>query len=349
MTVCDVRYLLTCVAVAVLANIGTARAQTDDLAARGESPTSRMQRDFHHGLLGAALDAASVGSHTPGIHPLAPCKSRARHRSRGGLGARQDSCHGPLAAPPAERTFQVQVQAQGEGARAAASDWGPLSGRLSFHVNVAFQASSQQLGETTSFRAYGEPATFQTQHDVAGGVLVDVGGSILTWRQLAVGASYTQLNGSDTATVTGTVPHPLDFNNPRTVPPQTEQLEHRERATHVYASWFMPLTDKVDVAVFGGPTFFNLRQGVVSNVIATEAGGPPFRAVNVQVITDEHTLNGVGFNVGADLTFMVSRVLGVGYFARFSSTSIDVPASSGSTLSVKVGGFQTGGGLRLRF
>ena len=252
------------------------------------------------------------------------------------------------------------THAQGSGENAAtpppAADEGKSGnvlrsfvGRLSVHVNGAYQPTVRRYDRSWTFQAYGEQAQFRSREEFGGGDHVDAGGTLRIWRALELGASYTQVSRSGTAEVTGTVPHPFDGGRDRTASAQSLKLSHRQRATHAYGSWRFRPRDEWSVALSAGPTYFNVRQGVVANVTASETGGPPFPDVNLQLEAGEHTRNGVGFNAGADVTFMLTRSLGVGYFARLVLGSVDVPSSTGSRDKYYVGGFQTGVGLRLRF
>ena len=223
-----------------------------------------------------------------------------------------------------------------------------LAGRLSVHLGGSYQVASRAFETQTGFAVYGEEARFSTRQEFSGGSHVDVGGTARIWRQLAIGASYTDVSNAGTAVVTGTVPHPLDFDRDRSVSAQAVALSHRQRATHVYAAWRLGLYRSLDVTVFAGPTYFNLVQGVITDLTVKEMDGRTFQQVAVQARTGEGVLNGLGFNVGADVTWMVTRWLGVGYTARATAGSVDAPASSISAPVHSVGGFQTGIGLRLR-
>lgn len=227
-------------------------------------------------------------------------------------------------------------------------------GRLRVHVNGAYQYFSRRSETATTFRAYGEEARFLTRQEFRGGAHVDAGGTVRVWRELALGASYSQGTNAGAAVVTGTVPHPLETGNDRRVPRQTLALAQRQRATHVYAAWRVPLRDTIAVDFSAGPTYFNLRRGVVANLIPAEASGPPFPDVALRVETGEHTRNGVGYNAGVDVTLRVTPAtqalnVGIGWFVRVSGGSVALPAEAGSPRTVPVGGFQTGAGLRLRF
>lgn len=227
-------------------------------------------------------------------------------------------------------------------------------GRFRAHVNWAYQASSTQSEIPAAFRAYGEEARFLTRQEFRGGAHVDAGGALRVWRALAVGASYTQMTNAGAAVVNGTVPHPLETGNDRTVPEQALALVHRQRATHAYVAWRVSMRDTFEVDFSAGPTYFNLRQGVVANLILVETSGPPFPEVGLQVETGEHTRNGVGYNAGVDVTFMVTPAtriprVGIGWFARVTGGSVALPLDAASRRRISVGGFQTGVGLRLLF
>ena len=94
-----------------------------------------------------------------------------------------------------------------------------LKGRFSVHVNGGFQSGTDTVRRTFVFRAYGEDARFDENHETQDGTLLDLGGSIQVWEQLRVGASYSQLTKSDSSRLTGTVPHPTAINLSRTIDP----------------------------------------------------------------------------------------------------------------------------------
>ena len=227
-------------------------------------------------------------------------------------------------------------------------------GRLQVHVNGAYQDASRRNQTEITFPTYGEQSRFATREDFRGGGHVDVGGTLRVWRRLLFGASYTQVNNSGSAVVTGTVPHPLVVGRDRTVPEQTVSLPRRERAMHAFLGWRLPLRNALDVELSAGVTYFSLRQGVIVHLVPGETGGPPFAEVGLQVDTGEHTRNGAGFNAGIDVTYMLTPAdyipqLGIGYFARATGGSVSIPIDASSWRSESVGGIQTGVGVRVRF
>jgi hypothetical protein len=63
----------------------------------------------------------------------------------------------------------------------------------------------------------------------------------------------------------------------------------------------------------------------------------------VRVTNETGTAKGV--HVGVDLAHAFSDRFGLGVFAHYVAASVDLPSAA----SVKVGGVQAGGGLRIRF
>ena len=113
-------------------------------------------------------------------------------------------------------------------------------------------------------------------------------------------------------------------------------------------SGVFPLGRRLQVMVFGGPSFFPVKQGVVTE-IAYADDYPYDEARFVQAETTSVNASSIGFNAGADLAFFFTRQLGVGMVAQLSRGTVDLPSAGGGTRSVKAGGMLAGGGLRLRF
>ena len=226
-----------------------------------------------------------------------------------------------------------------------------FEGRFAVHVDGGYQANSNAFQQTVTQRVYGENARVTAVHAVSKGAFGDVGGFFQVWEQLQVGLTYSHFSKSGKTMVTATVPHPILFGSNRSVSFEARTLPHRERATHIHVSWHLdvPSVEELDVTVYGGPSVFYASQGVVSGVVISEPSGPPFSSVRIdRLIKDEHTRNGFGGHVGVDVTYMWTTYVGLGGFARFAAASIKSP-SPGGEFSMRVGGFQSGGGLRLRF
>ena len=217
-----------------------------------------------------------------------------------------------------------------------------------FSVNYSYQVGDRAFAESLSDTIFEEEATYSVSHASGGGGGFDIGGGLRVWRNLAAGVAITSFTISDGAAITGSVPHPLFFDRPRTTSFARTDLEHNEFGVHIQAAWVMPLSEKLIVTASGGPSFFRIDQSVITSV-TTAPEVAPFDAVAVLSAADASvTESGFGANAGVDVTYLVTEQLGGGLFVRWTGGSVDIPAGGG-TQSLDVGGVQVGIGLRARF
>lgn len=221
------------------------------------------------------------------------------------------------------------------------------------YINVGWgvESGSSAMSDARTSTIYEETATLSSASTFTSGSLFDVGVGIRVWRNLTVGAGYHQEQNDAEGQLTGSVPSPIFFNRPRTLSATEGGLERREKATHLQIGWVMPFSDKIDVLVYGGPSFFRIEQDVISDVRFSEQGGA-FTAVDAVVTTATRKQSKTGYNVGADATYIAwsndSIRLGVGGFVRFSKADATIQLLS-TEQPTEVGGMQFGFGARLRF
>jgi hypothetical protein len=210
------------------------------------------------------------------------------------------------------------------------------------NVNVGAQPAIRSIASSSSFQLHDETATVTTSQGIGNGAIFDINGGYRVWQNLAIGIGYSTLfsNPYDN-TLVASIPDPLFFNRPKTVTVVTTGLEHSEKTVYLQAVWIVPVTDKIDVALSAGPSFIRVRQELVLPSSVTIPVGT--QNVNVATSVEERTAKGV--NLGFDGTYLFTKRVGAGIFARYSGGSVDIPGAEG----LKVGGFQTGLGIRVRF
>jgi hypothetical protein len=210
--------------------------------------------------------------------------------------------------------------------------------------NAGWQATSTSFSDTRELAvATGdvEQRHMTANYSVTAGPLFDIGAAFRLVKNLGVGVAVTRISVSNDVAIAATVPHPFLFNTPRALSGTTPGTRE-ELAVHVDAVYVIP-GRKLQVAIFGGPTFFNAKQTIVSDFTDNDVypyDNPP---TFTGAISAQESKSVTGFNVGADIGYYFTRVFGVGGIVRFSRGTF---ASSIGDLDL--GGPQVSGGVRIR-
>ena len=167
--------------------------------------------------------------------------------------------------------------------------------------------------------------------------------------RFGVGAAVTWSQMADTATFTGTVPHPLVAERSRMATPQELGLRRKELAVHLFAAWRIPLSQRAELTLSGGPTAVNVTQGTVVGLRFQEGVPPDFDQIGLEAETGRQRRNAIGGHVGLDFLYMATRRIGIGYFVRFARATVELPGRGETTVVANAGNVQTGAGFRFRF
>ena len=221
-----------------------------------------------------------------------------------------------------------------------------LGGWVSF--NGGTQATATDFSNKVVFTEFHEDADFNTGYAVGTGTIFDGGAGVRLSSGLGFGVAVSRFDRLDPASIDARVPHPFFFNRPRSFTGGESDLARMETAAHVEVRWVAPVGSAVELAVFGGPTLFNVRQDLVT-AIAYDHVYPYDAASLSSASKTTASASSVGFHAGADVGVYFSEVVGLGALIRYSGGSVDLPGVGEASVPVDVGGFHVGGGLRLRF
>lgn len=221
-----------------------------------------------------------------------------------------------------------------------------LAERVFVSIGGVYQVGSNDFPDSATIRENAENGRLETDYAVGTGPAFDISGGARIWRSLAVGVGVTRFSASTTTTLNASVPHPFFFNQPRAVTGEFVG-ERTELAVHVQLRALFPISDRILVTVFGGPSFVQVDQDIVSDFDYTESY-PYDTATFSRAIADKQSESKVGVNVGGDVSYFFTRQIGVGFTAQYAGATVEMTVPSG-TADVKAGGGQIGGGLRLRF
>lgn len=238
------------------------------------------------------------------------------------------------------------------GAASQAAAQGPAwTDRAYFGLNFAGQSGSTDLDGSLTRQRYDEQERISTTGKGEAGPMFDLSGGVRVWRNVSVGLGFQKMSSKSDATVEGAIPHPLFFNRARNFTQSVPSLERSESAVHLQFGYTWVINPKIDVLVYGGPSFFRLSQDVVSGVDIDERGSP-FDSVIAQPSVRRQKENPVGGHIGADVTYKLytfnKMTLGAGGFLRWAGGSTDLTVLD-TGIKSDVGGMQGGFGLRVRY
>ena len=233
----------------------------------------------------------------------------------------------------------------------ASAQYLPLDGKLYVDINGLYQATSQSVDQRGTFSIYEEEGFFETTQRIGAGGLWDVGFGYNVWRDLSLGLDIAQFSRNQTMEVRGEAPHPVFFNMPRAFVTEASS-SHQTRTVAVLASWRLRMggpLEKMSLRVMAGPAFLHVEQGLATSGTIEETT-TPYSTVNATVSVGTQVKNGVGFVGGMDIAYPITDNLGAGLLLRYAGGSVKyVEQLGGQTVRVDAGGFQVGGGVRLRF
>jgi hypothetical protein len=224
----------------------------------------------------------------------------------------------------------------------------------SWRVRVSADAGLQQPASTSFSQSmketvYREDAVVNTSYGVRRGQQFGGGITVRLIGNIGIGVAASSFVNKNAVAVEATVPHPFFYNSPRSFAGTPAGLERNEVAAHLQAVYLISPRGRVTAALSGGPSWFSVKQDVVTDVSYSESYPYDAASFSSAMFT---TVNktGVGFNVSADLAVRIVGRLGAGALVRYSRASLtfSVPNTAASVAS-DVGGVQLSGGVRLLF
>jgi len=214
-------------------------------------------------------------------------------------------------------------------------------------LNGGYQLTKNSFVDGAVKRENAEDGRFDTTYQIETGPSFNIAGGANVRRQFGMGVAINRISVASPSHLNGSIPHPFFFNRPRVVSGEVSGLNREEFALHIQARVSRPVSRRLQITGFGGPSVFHVTQGIVTDFSYSDSY--PFdEAAFRNGVTETRKASRIGFNVGADVAFFFSRQVGVGFSAQFSGASIPLKSASGGTVDVRAGGAQLGGGLRLR-
>jgi hypothetical protein len=223
--------------------------------------------------------------------------------------------------------------------------------RFRISVNAGQQTSTTTVTQEQTFERYFEQGSFTFARTVPKAPIYDLGIAVRLWRDLHAGVAVSAFEKSGAGAVTARVPHPLQFNKPRTTTGEITNANRREIGQHIVFGWMLPAAHGLDFMLFGGPTIFTTEQLFATSLnLSLEKEVFPFDELAFQgARTQMLKENVVGYNAGVDMTWRFIDKIGVGLLLRYSSGKKTFEPTGAPDVDVTVGGLHAAGGLRLAF
>lgn len=215
-------------------------------------------------------------------------------------------------------------------------------------IGGAYLATQNDFSDGAVKRINAEDGRYETRYTVSGGPSIDVAAGFTLWRRLGLRAGVGSFSTATEASVQASLPHPFFFSQPRSVSGGASGLKREELALSVHLGGLFPLGARAMVTVFAGPTWFQVKQGMVTDFTYTDSY-PYDTAVFGKAVTSESSGSAIGFGGGAGVGYFFTKTIGLAVSAQYAQGDVPLPGAGGTTPSVKAGGVKAGFGLVVRY
>jgi hypothetical protein len=220
--------------------------------------------------------------------------------------------------------------------------------RFVLSISGGVEGSVPSLTDHFEFERNVETAKVDVTYPAKLGTLVDAGIGVRLWKRLGAGVAVSNVTIDGSAEVKASIPHPLQFEQPRSIEGSQAGVSRTETAVHVQLLYAVDVSPKVTLVLSGGPSVVRLEQELVDDVTYDETY--PFDTATFKSAPSHRArASAAGFNVGADVRWMFARAIGLGGLVRFTRATVDLTTDDHRTLGVEAGGLQAGVGLRVVF
>ena len=207
------------------------------------------------------------------------------------------------------------------------------------NLDIGGQVTTSSFSGSSTTPVFNENATINLNQNVGKGFFWGVRGGYLFNSHIGAAVGVWGSSGKGDATIVASIPDPLVTGKFKTVTVTGTDLKQTNVGVDFQLVWTRPITDRIQVSVFGGPTIIHVSQDV--GTIAVASGGQTASASSER----QSATTGKAGNIGVDGIFEVTKRFGLGAFVSYAGGKADLPSAS----SVTVGGVHIGGRLQMWF
>lgn len=223
----------------------------------------------------------------------------------------------------------------------------PRSPRISIRFGYGAGLLKENKSISWTQEVYQENATYSVDYDARKGNSLSLGIGYKLSNAVGIDLGLDIASRSLIAGNGASIPHPLYFNSPREAE-SSKNHKIKENAVFLNLVYSIPF-GKLELDLYAGPAYFNTSTELTSAITYTESIYP-YSSVSISTQSEKLKKNGFGFNVGSSLNFYMSKSFAVYVSARYLSAKANfLPTSGIPELSLTLGGFKVGGGLKIIF
>jgi len=223
--------------------------------------------------------------------------------------------------------------------------------RVLIRWGLAYQTKADPYQLSIPLSVYSKPMTLTADYALETSKAVEgqgreFGGTVRVWKRLAVGVTRTQVSVTQSAQIAAQVPY-VSGSSLRSLSGSVTGLNRTEVATHLEIA-ATSSSDHFEASVFIGPTWFRVTdQDIVGKVKFLDYGSRvDFTGADTQPVTATAKL---GFNLGADVSWLVGGYVGLGASIRYSKAELQYSSPVVAGTPVSAGRIEFTWGVRFRF
>jgi hypothetical protein len=207
------------------------------------------------------------------------------------------------------------------------------------NISIGSQFQTRTLTTNNTVNVFDEDGVVTANQTVGSGLVFDASGGYRVWRKIMAAVGVSTFSGKGNAAAVAAIPDRLVRGKFSTVTLTASDLKQSDVALNFQAVWFVPLADRIDLAIAFGPSIIFVKQDIASVSVNTTSG------IATSVVDRQSKTTAKAGTASADFTYRLTDRYGVGAFVRYLGGKVDLPAAP----SMTVGGVQAAVGLRVRF
>jgi outer membrane protein with beta-barrel domain len=213
-------------------------------------------------------------------------------------------------------------------------------GEVFVNLSAGGQFQDRSFGSSGTFSSFNETGSYETRQNIGSAFVFDASGGYQFAPHMAVGGGIWLGRAKSAASGAAIMPDPVFFGRFTTITPTPPgDMNQNMFGVNFQFIYTVPLNNRIDFALSGGPTILHVSQDVASISVS------PTASTAAMSVDSQSATTAKAGNVGLDISYKLAEEYGVGFFIRYAGGEVDLPAVS----NLKVGGLQFGGGVRFRF